>query len=260
MRQQIRISLLLFLTFPILIEAQNNNSEPCYSIEFLDFFGATNIQKTAIWTNDEIIQLSKQIAETPYGPTKSPIFLIPVIMAQLPHYHPKCTTNIDTSALNNLTRLYASLSNAALDSLINFDKDTQIDAIRYNFYQLVKNDSLLPMMLFTMDDGPFFGKDLPDSTLLINPDHSIFLPSGSLFVYEQPDQVCIEFKGPNENIRWRKILTEFGENIYLRDLFIPDDVVSTNSLATIVSIYLNHEELSLYLRNTGEFMFYFYSW
>ncbi|MGH1436460.1 MAG: hypothetical protein ACRBG0_18600 [Lewinella sp.] len=249
--------LFILIGLPLFLMAQENDKQHCYYIKFLDFYGVDSSQEVAIWSNDDISQFSHRLTDS-YDVT-NPNFLIPVIIAQLPSYHSNCNANIDTSTLDNLTRLYGLLSKTPFSKLLNADKDTQIDNVRNSFYHLVEKDSLVSEMLFTMDDGPFTGENISDSVILTGPIRTVQLPLGTLSIYEQLNKVILEYKGTSNRVTWRKAIT-YNDNEYLSDLFIPDEIITTSSLAIEVNIYLNKEKVSLFIRKTGGFMFYFYSW
>ena len=252
MKQLRNLILFQLLVFPLFMQAQNNDTVDCYPIKFLDFYGVSDSTNVAIWSNNQILQLIQE-------PTPPPFF-IPVVVSQLPNYYSNCNSKVDTIALDNLTHLYALISKTELDSLLKPNKGFQIDLMRNIFYDRIDNDSLVAEMMFTTDDGPFFGDDIPYSEILVDPDYTLHLAIGILAVHKQPNRVIVEFRGKDDEISWRKELTLFGVEEDFSELHIPEDVYQTTSFSTKISLYLDEEELSLYLRNNGEFMFYFYSW
>lgn len=237
---------------------QENNIGSCYPIKYLDFYGIADVNQIPAWSADEITYFKDRTAQR--TDSRNPKFLIPVIVGQLPNYHSKCNSIGDTATLDRLTELYALLSNISPETLLKEDKDLQVDLICDHFYQLNEQDSLIADMLFTTDDGPFLGENLLLDLPITEPTHTINLKSGTLLIYEKNDQVIIEHLRPDNEINWRKILTTYEDQQYLSDLYVPERPLSVSSLATKVDIYLDSEKLSLYIRNNGEFMFYFYSW
>src|SRR5687767_12648017 len=92
-------------------------------------------------------------------------FLIPFIVFQLKDYYPTCSKNNDTLTFSKLKQLYFKIRQQDLSTLNSKPVSTQLRIIQLDFYKQVENDSLLPFMGYTLDDGPFYGqlsKYIPD--------------------------------------------------------------------------------------------------
>lgn len=225
----------------------------CFAIKYLDFFGLDDLGKGDLWwPKAEIEQLLHE--DFSKGPATS--FIIPFIVAQLPQYHPDCQGKTDTSYLNQLLKLYLRIRRQPAERLDTMSVSEKIEWTRDDFYSQVNIDSFLAHMWFTFDDGPFFGRDVEQPRDKIA---SFSLGFGQLVISQTDERIVLTAIDTTNHTLWSKALTREGD-YYLRNLSLSEDPIEQTSLATTVSLTVEGEMLTLFLRNNGAFMFYYHSW
>lgn len=85
-------------------------------------------------------------------------FLLPMIIYQLREYHPECNSTIDIAYFNQISELYLKIRGMDPYSFSDKSMVDKIDLMISDFYSQVENVELLPRMITTFDDGPFYGK------------------------------------------------------------------------------------------------------
>jgi len=240
------------------ITAIGQSASNCFEIKYLDFFELDNTD-TLKWPAKELDQLlTTDFANEGRSRDKKTNFFIPMIVSQLKGFYPACTTNSDTSTFRKLTQLYCKIRQQDFTSLSSKSIAMQLEDIREDFYVQVKNDSLLPYMSPTFDDGPFYGalsKYIPGYTK----GQSYKTEFGTLFITRHAGKIFLTVLDKQDKHLWTRIMTG-NNNSYLTDLsFTGKDVLKT-SLGYQLNMSSAGEALSLYLKPGGDFRYYFHSW
>ena len=256
MKQAIIILACLILTFPGY--SQESAADDCFQIKYIDFFGLDQIEAPK-WPQSEVEGMLKMdFAKTKTDSIAKTNFIIPLIVYQLKNYHPKCVKEIDTSYLNQLITIYSKIRQLDKNTVLEKSIEEQMDFIRNDFYDQVQDDSLLPNMRLTMDDGPFYGVGLQSFVDLteIKTEKTDF---GSLTIFKKDEKILLTANDKNGKIIWGKVIAGLYDR-YLNELHFVEDPIEKTSLATIVHMAAEGERFTLFLKNNGQFMYYYHSW
>ena len=230
----------------------------CFEIKYLDFFGLEN-SATFKRPASELDQLlMTDFAGDEKEKNRKTNFLIPFIVFQLKDYYPACSNNDDTSTFRKLKQLYYKIRQQDISTLDNKPVSTQLDIIRQDFYWQVQNDSLLPFMSYTFDDGPFYGQlseYIPDFKM----DKSYKTEFGSLYITKYSGKVFITVLNNQEKHLWTRIMTGNADRFLTEISFSEKNILKT-SLGYRLRMSSEGEALNLYLKNNGDFRYYFHSW
>jgi hypothetical protein len=252
-----KLLLLIFISIHLNFIAQESNSTNCYNIKYLDFFELENAEIVK-WPSSEIDGLLKENYEKDRSDSDVKTnFLIPLIVYQLPEYHPNCKKEIDTNYFEKISKLYFRIRDTDSTKISNKSITDKIDFIRNDFYSQVENPEYLPKMIMTFDDGPFYGKDTINSTL----HNSIKQKTnyGSLDISKLDNKVLLTSRDQNGKLIWQKIITGLTDR-NLTDLHFVENPLEYTSISTIAHMYSEGERFTLFMKNDGKFLFYFHSW
>lgn len=249
---------IIFLVINLTSFGQETDSEDCYEIKYLDFFGLQN-EEAVKWSNSELSGLLKMDFEKDRnGSTIRTNFIIPLITYQLKEYHPNCSIEIDTTYFNKISKLYLKIRDIDFTKLLNKTIAEKIDFMRTDFYSQVENVDCLPKMTMTFDDGPFYGVEFEQESEL-KPIKSQETKFGTLSVSKVEDKTILTSKNKNGEIVWQKSITGLSDR-NLTELHFTENPMEYNSVATVAHMYSEGERFTLYLKNDGNFMYYFHSW
>lgn len=254
MRQTTLIILTIFL-LTLDCKAQNKD---CFEVKYLDFFGIADFD-TIKWPDSELNQLlktnfTKNEKEKKYKTN----FLIPMIVLQLKGFHPNCNKLPDTTQYNKLIQLYFNIRQQDKSAISCKTLAQQLEFIRQDYYDQVLNDTLLPFMNFTMDDGPILGQL---SKYIPKLDNGKFIETdfGKLTIINTNENHFLIATNKNQEVLWKRIMTGTSDRI-LKDLHFGKNPVFKTSRAYIISMGSEGERLTLYLKLDGNFMYYYHSW
>lgn len=230
----------------------------CFEIKYLDFFGIDNLD-TIKWPATELDQLLKtDFAKDEKENNRKTNFLIPFIILQLKDYYPSCSKSIDTSTFRKLTELYSKIRQQ--DFSIHNSKaiSTQLEIIRKDFYSQVENDTLLPFMGYTLDDGPFYGQ-LPKYIPDYKKGQAYKTEFGTLYITKHSGKVFLTVLNNQGGHQWTRLITGNDNQLLTEISFSEKDVLKT-SLGYQLRMFSEGEALKLYLKSNGDFRYYFHSW
>ena len=132
---KIRILTILFLTLNLTLFGQESDSEGCYEMKYLDFFGLDEMEIIK-WPQSELDGLMKMDFAKDRGQSEIKTnFMIPMIVYQLKEYHPNCNTEIDTTYFNKISELYLKIRDIDSTKLLNKTIAEKIDFIRTDFIE-----------------------------------------------------------------------------------------------------------------------------
>ena len=230
----------------------------CFEIKYLDFFGIENMD-TLKWPPSELDQLLlTEFTKEPKEKSRKTNFLIPFIILQLKDYHPNCLRQNDTATYRKLTQLYSKIRQQDFSKLTGQPISAHLELIRHDFYKQVQNDSILPYMGYTLDDGPFYGqlsKYIPN----YKKGKSHKTEFGTLFITKYTSKVFITVVNNQDKHIWTRIMTGNSNRPLTEISFTENDTIKT-SLGFQLRMFSEGEALKLYLKGNGEFRYYFHSW
>ena len=254
MKQTTLFILTLFiLTFDC--KAHNND---CIEVKYLDFFGIADFD-TIKWPDNELNQLLKRdFTKNEKDKELKTNFLIPMIVLQLKGFHPTCEKLSDTTQYSKLIQLYFNIRQKDKSVINGKTLPQQLEFIRQDYYDQVLNDTLLPFMNYTLDDGPLFGqlsKYIPklDNGKYIETDF------GKLTIVKSNEKIHLIATDNKQRVMWTRVMTGTSERV-LTDLHFGENPVFKTSRAYIIAMSSEGERLTLYLKLDGNFMYYYHSW
>lgn len=252
-----RISL-LFLLFTLSFTSLGQSKTNCFEIKYLDFFGLETLDTMKFPPSDLDQLLINDLEQDEKETATKTNFLIPLIMMQLKEYYPACSVNIDTSTFRKLKELYFKIRQA--DILIIKDKtiSSQLEYIRQDFYSQVENDSVLPYMSYTLDDGPFYG-EIPKGIPNYRNGEAFTSDFGTLFITKFASKIFLTVINKQGEHLWTRLMTG-SSNRQLSDIRLSKEDIKITSLGYTIFMSSEGETLTLYLKNNGDFKYYFHSW
>ena len=230
----------------------------CFEIKYFDFFGleASDTLKFPATELDQLLIFD--FAKDEKDKAKKTNFLIPFIVLQLKDYYPTCSKYIDTSTFRKLKQLYFKIRQADISILKDKPIFNQIEYIRQDFYSQVQDDSLLPFMSYTLDDGPFYGQ--PSEYI---PDYkkgtAYTTDFGTLFITKYSSKIFVTVINNQGKHLWTRIMTG-NLNRPLTEINLSRENIMATSLGYTIRMYSEGEALTLYLKCNGDFRYYFHSW
>lgn len=254
------LPLLLFLLSCNLGFAQVTSSNDCYEVKYMDFFNLIGLEDHT-WPRSELenlltIDFKKDRSDS----TIKTNFMVPFILWQMKSYHPKCVAEIDSVNFKLITKLYLKIRDFDTKEIAGKSIEETIDFIQEDFYKQVENEKYLQQMTFTFDDGPFQGVHLPENIELKESETRLTkFGSLTISISEHKSMVVLSAKNKKGKTLWQKGLRGFADDV-LSDLTFDDTPFRYTSLATKVYFHSKGEQLTLYLKNDGSFMYYYHSW
>ncbi|TDO29232.1 hypothetical protein [Sediminibacterium goheungense] len=245
---------ILFCTSTITAQPQST----CFEIKHLEFF---DIQQTDTiqWPVSEIDQLlSTDFTKDITGIHPKTNFLIPFIVYQLKNYHPSCATQTDTVRFRKLKELYCKIRQQDVSALNSQPIITQLETIRADYDAQVQTDSLLPYMMYTIDDGPFYGT-IPTTIPDYKKGSSYTTPFGTLYITKHTEKIFVTVLNTKDQHLWTRMMTVNG-NRPLTELEFSGKDIFTSSLGYALRMVAEREALTLFLKADGGFRYYYHSW
>lgn len=237
-----------------LVGQQSDCPEPKY----LDFFGLDGAAKNKM-TDGDIAMLM--------GDDSSNLYVVlPTIVAQLKYYDRRCKNRGNKAYFKQLVHLYCNIREKAPARWEKMATKDLIDSIYVDFENLAQSDDKLPLMIMTLDDGPFYGveqKSLLDQFELLSIESmdigKVRLEKSLAQVYQEPPYWCIAYSDKDGQLLWRYQLVGLNGR-KLTDCRFADSPIHRTSLAYIINLVAEGERLTLYIGLDGRFMWYFHSW
>lgn len=247
--------IIIFAAACLSVSGQANGSE-CFEVKYLDFFGFKG-QKVS-WPDSEIEGL---LQSKDNQPTHSTNFLVPMIVKQIAEYHSCGNNKSDSDRFRKLVKLYLKFRRGKPESLVpTISADKAIELIRKDFYDQVNDDELLHELIFTMDDGPFKGENAESF-----PTGKDIVPViintrfGSIKFVQAKERIYFGALDKNDKMLWLKIL-QGASGQYLKT-FSPEKInLEEFEAVGCLTLFVNGERLTVYLRPNGSFIYYTHSW
>ena len=252
-----RPSLLYFLLL-LTVTSFGQTKTNCFEIKHLDFFGLESLDTMKFPASELDQLLITDLAKTEKEKAIKTNFLIPFVVMQLKDYYPTCSTNIDTSTFRKLKQLYFKIRQSDISIINDKPISKQLEYIRQDFYNQVQNDSLLPFMNYTLDDGPFYGqlsKYIPN----YKKGKAYTTEFGTLFITKYSSKIFVTVINKQGKHLWTRIMTG-NSNRQLTEINLSKENILTTSLGYTIRMFSEGEALTLYLKSNGDFRYYFHSW
>lgn len=226
--------------------------KPCPPQRHFEFFSL--VGKRVRWPDSELAGLLGSEYAKPYEKTN---FLIPPLVLQINEFDPKCQTADDVARLEKLLAIYLQIRSIPSGRISQLSIGDRVEFVRRDFDQQVSDDTLLPKMIATFDDGPLYGKDLAKSPK----GKGVDAPTnfGKMSFFRLGDGIAVAAFTRKNTLLWAKRLTGTVPERYLQKFSEPIEVTSSET-ATVVSLFVDGEKLCLYTRPDGRFIFYSHSW
>lgn len=133
----------------------------------------------------------------------------------------------------------------------------KVSATIDKYHQLSMDDKGFYRMIFTMDDGPFFGIDTEVELERIK---EVSFDDKKLILRGREDENTLEVITKSGTLIWRKFMARSKEYKFRRLDFADDPIRVKNEMGYKVALYGDGELIQLYLKRNGEFRLFFHSW
>lgn len=254
-----------FLTMT-LIDGQLANSQVNYcnleSIKYISTFKSSRMWQVmggdANWTLANVkacVEMAQQ--------DKMVLFFIPVMLHQIKNYYERDEwTKAEKEFGIEVSNFFATtLDNEDL-KISNGDNKTfcqGLDKLKQAFYALCEDDNVFYKMIYTMDDGPFFGIDT-DLNLPVKDSLKLEDIGAKMYIRQQGKTCTLELVDSYGQTKWKKIIARSADN-YIKDIvFTMESILDKNELGYKIGLIGSGEFIHLYLRTDGAFRLYYHSW
>jgi hypothetical protein len=254
MKQKINKLWIMLFFIPHSLFSQDIND--CFKIKYLDFFIAINIGRS--WSKEKLDTLLNTNYKTDEGINRKVNFLIPLIVSQLKQHHPACKNEKGDEVFQKLKQLYLNIREENISVLNGKSIEEQLLWFREDFYSIALNDTLLPYMIFTFDDGPFYGEKVRYDKSFNNGSKYKF-EFGTFIISKLKEKIIFTVFDVKKKHLWSRIITGLG-NRPLKDMSFSAKDYSKSSLGIGFQMYSEGESFKILLNNNGQFKFYFHSW
>ncbi|MBS1796197.1 MAG: hypothetical protein JSS81_20255 [Acidobacteria bacterium] len=223
-------------------------AKECFEVKYLDFFGLDRMEDFS-WSNAELDKL--------LAAENKALFLIPAAVRLLQKMHPACGKPLDPENFDRVVRFYFKLRDADAIVLAGKTPAQKIEWIRDDFYRLVRNDKILPALIYTTDDGPLAGETpraVPPAKLI----KQIPADFGRLEIAAFDEKILLSAFDRQNRPLWQRVMKGATPERYLRSLEFK--TLEKRSLGFVGNFFAGGERLTLYLKPDGRFLFYYHSW
>jgi hypothetical protein len=132
----------------------------------------------------------------------------------------------------------------------------KVNSILNKYHKLSEDDSHFYKMIFTMDDGPFYGFDTNKELEKLS---ETSFDQFKLIIRGNEIENTIELVEGN-NMKWRKVIAR-SEDYKIKNLNLANEPVRVkNELGYKIALSGDGELIQLYLRKNGDFRLFFHSW
>jgi len=187
-------------------------------------------------------------------------WLVPPILNQLARYEPACgEEQVDRRfelilKLYSIVRIIPSLEDASVSLL---DK---LKLISDDFQSQLQDDKAFRRLVYTMDDGPLAGKPAPStrSKPVASRDYEVVF--GKLRFSNTRTGVVVTAFGRKGKQLWSRSLQGAHTKLALKKAQLETLTVEATDFVVVARIFVDGEQLTLYTRPNGRFMYYTHSW
>jgi len=252
---KIYLLILIFLfAAPHFLIAQN--VKDCFEINYLDFFDTRGMEKA--WSDGKLDTLLHTTVITKDAFDIKVNFLIPLIISQLKEYHPLCNKKYNDKTFTQLKKLYFLIREENPSILNHKTLEEQLLWFRNDFYRLALNDSTLPHMIFTFDNGPFYGEEIKFDESFYDGNKYEF-EFGTFIITTLRQQVIFSVFDKEKKHLWSRLILGQNDKPLTNMIFSPKYYFKS-SLGIGFQMYADGESFRILLNNNGQLKFYFHSW
>ncbi|HMS08030.1 MAG TPA: hypothetical protein PKE66_00995 [Pyrinomonadaceae bacterium] len=244
--------LLMLIWVSVPVEARSADKN-CFTVKHLDLFGLD--LKSVKWPESEIDALLAGSDST------NARFLIPMIVRQLAAIH-SChgPTEHDLERALKLIELYVALRGEPINFVNKLaDIDGKIEAISNDFNDQVLNDKILPHLIYSMDDGPLSG-NIVSAAPNSKPERIAITSFGEVRFISHGGRLYAVATDRADKVLWARVLKGANPDRFLSQIGPEPMAVNTYEAAIVVSLFVDSERMTMYLRPSGSFVFYLHSW
>ncbi len=255
--------ILLFPIFSLITNCSQGKARyENHKIKYLSTFSSSRmweiLRGNGNWNEKRISELSNYIKSE-----ENVLFYLPLLLSQINNFD--SSSDYTSSEKKIIVQASICFANALNNKELEITKKDQtsirsgLDNLVVEFYKLCENDETFPKLIYTFDDGPFYGVD---SDYILHNVDSIYLKDiNSTIVLSENDNISIlTMFDHSGNTKWRKILSH-SENRFITNVeFVENPILDINDLGYKIGLIGNGEFIHLYLRNDGRFRLFFHSW
>lgn len=257
-----------FILFAILMSScnslSNTNKQNCKitTIKYLSTYLGSNIETDTIAGYNTNLKTAKEMASMNATELKSAYFFIPIIINDISKFYSNSTlSENEKKILIEYGKIFKTIFN---DSKFEITKNNskkqicdKINAMIKKYHTLCEDDNQFYKMIYTLDDGPFYGFNYDNKLQLKN---EISFDKFKLIIRGDEAENTLELIDKNNKLKWRKLIAR--DSIYkIKTLsFIFKPVQVSNDLGYEILLNGDGEIIHLYLKKNGDFKLFFHSW
>jgi len=204
----------------------------------------------------------KDIASITDEQLKGMHFFTPILIKKIKIYNSDSVLDeTENEIIIELSRFFKRIWKNEIYEIKEHDSKVEvckkINLIIDKYHQLSEDDSEFYKMIYTLDDGPFFGIDTESELDKIK---EISIGENRLILRGNGAENTLEILNKSSELLWRKIIAQSESYKIERLDFAGHPVRVDNELGYKVALIGNGELIHLYLRKNGSFRLFFHSW
>ena len=206
----------------------------------------------------EIRELTSKLEGNP----QSGLFFVPMVINGIREIY--LDNDVDESELSFLVEFSGMLSVLWDDSsiLISIEDSgaevcKNVNSIVDYYHKSSEDDDEFYKMIFTLDDGPFYGEDVEYELEKID---EVMIDTYKLILRSNGVLNTLELLTEKGQVKWRKLIERSADYRIETVKFIDNPVMVSNNLGYKIGMYGDGELLHFYLRKNGDFRLFFHSW
>lgn len=257
----------IMLSIIILVSCKatkNKASENCkvQEIKYLSTYMDSRMWGVANGSEKIDLNAAKELANMKAQELKTANFFAPMIIKEIRDFHQDSEISAkEKSILIELSKALGKIWNDETLEITENKSKNEIciitNSIINKYHKLSEDDSQFYKMIFTMDDGPFYGIDTNEEFKKIN---EITFDQFKLIQRGNESENTLEIIDENGNLKWRKIIAR-SDDYKIQSLSFPKEAVKVkNELGYKLALLGDGELIQLYLKKNGDFRLFFHSW
>ncbi|MFT4601474.1 MAG: hypothetical protein ACI857_001654 [Arenicella sp.] len=260
----------IFKILPFLIlgftscNSENTNSDNCniQEIKYLSTYIDSRMYDVAGGNAEIDLKTAQEMCNMDREMLKEARHLIPMLLQDVGMYF--SDSILETHEKLLISEFSKIFSKIWKDETLVIESDAteleyceKTDLIIDKYHEFSENDSEFYKMIYTLDDGPFFGIDTDSMYSKIE---EIALDEKTLILRGNGTENTLEVTNQSDELIWRKIIARSSDYIIHTLEFADKPIRVNNKLGYKIALYGDGELVQLYLKKNGSFRLFFHSW
>lgn len=256
------ISILIFSFFNYSLTIDNQNECSIKPIKYLEIYINSRMWEVAGGNSNINLETAREMAEIEKDELEAADFFIPIIINQIKYiYSDHILEENEKNILIQFSKFLERKWNNKNFKIMKESSGTEIcekvNMIIDKYHLLSEDDSEFYKMIFTLDDGPYFGYD---TEIELKKIEEIQIDNFKLVLRGNKLKYTLELLDIDGSLKWKKLIAK-SKNHYITEMgFSNQPIRVKNELGYKVALYGEGELVQLYLKKNGEFRLFFHSW